>query len=373
MPRASKITSHLLIASLGLILCSKDALSAEFRYEGISAKRAVYAIEGEFVEGDAEKFEQFLQKIPPVGENFEVYLHSPGGMLIEGIKLGLLFRKHGLWTSVGQLMEDDIYPLPTLADSAICASACAIAYLGGKNRSLGKNDKLGFHRFFDSSNLEKTILTFEKREEISAQSQMLSAILANYIIQLGDIDPQLLLLNSMVPSNQMYWLTLQEASDLNITNGKEWSRVWLEPYKNGVIAAIRRKDAYSGYEIYNPSDLISQATFFCRGSQKILMLSASYMTPTDPFNKTVKFEIRDINQKIINIELIDTYSFREGSNGKVWFDINLNKSVVKQLLSAEQINVSFGMYGASGGSQSFEYDLKDMDRQMIQSAFRFCI
>lgn len=373
MPDSSKRISYSLIALMVSLLCSQEALSADFRYAGISAKRAVYAIEGEIVEGDAAKFEQLLQEIPPVGENYEVYLHSPGGRLTEGIKLGLLFRKYGLWTSVGQLVKDDNSRLPIPADSALCASACAIAFLGGKNRSLGENDKLGFHQFFDSSGLEKTILTYEKREEISALSQIMSALLANYIVQLGDIDPEILILNSIVPPNDMYWLTLQEASDLNIINGKEWSRVWLEPYKKGIVAAVRRKDSYSGYEIYNPYDLISQATFFCRGNEKILMLSASYMTPTDPFNKMVGFQFIDQNQNIKNIELTDTYSFREGSNGNVWFDISLNKAVVKQILSAARMKVHFGMYGASGGPQSFEYDLNDMDRQMVRSGFRFCI
>ena len=151
MPDSSKRISYPLIALMVSLLCSQEALSADFRYAGISAKRAVYAIEGEIVEGDAAKFEQLLQEIPPVGENYEVYLHSPGGRLTEGIKLGLLFRKYGLWTSVGQLVKDDNSRLPIPADSALCASACAIAFLGGKNRSLGKNDKLGFHQFFDST------------------------------------------------------------------------------------------------------------------------------------------------------------------------------------------------------------------------------
>lgn len=373
MPRISNKISSFFIALIVSLLCSQEAISANLRYEGISAKKAVYAIEGEIVEGDAARFEQLLQEIPPVLENYEVYLHSPGGLLTEGIKLGLLFRKYGLWTSVGRLVEDDNYRLPILADSALCASACAIAFLGGKNRSLGESYKLGFHRFFDASGLEETILTYEKREEISASSQYMSALLANYIVQLGDIDPKILILNSLVPPAEMYWLNLQEASDLNITNGKEWSRVWLEPYKKGIVAAIRRKDSYSGYEIYSPHDLISQATFFCRDNERVLMLSASAMSPTDPFNKMVGFKFIDQEQNIKSIELTDTYTFREGPNDKIWFDISLNNLIVNQILSAVRMKVYFGMYGASGGPQSFEYDLKAMDRQMIQSSFQFCI
>ena len=175
------------------------------------------------------------------------------------------------------------------------------------------------------------------------------------------------------PPAEMYWLNLQDASDLNITNGKEWSRVWLEPYKKGIVAAIRRKDSYSGYEIYSPHDLISQATFFCRGNEKVLMLSASAMSPTDPFNKMVGFKFIDQEQNIKSIELTDTYTFREGPNDKIWFDISLNNLIVNQILSAVRMKVYFGMYGASGGPQSFEYDLKAMDRQMIQSSFQFCI
>lgn len=60
-----------------------------------------------------------------------IILESNGGHVYEGRGLSKLITKHGLDTY--SYME--------------CSSACATAFIGGKNRYLGESGKIGFHRY----------------------------------------------------------------------------------------------------------------------------------------------------------------------------------------------------------------------------------
>lgn len=60
-----------------------------------------------------------------------VYMNSGGGLLADGFALGEIFREHYVTTIV--------------TNKQVCASSCAIAFLGGGNRSINGSGKLLFH------------------------------------------------------------------------------------------------------------------------------------------------------------------------------------------------------------------------------------
>jgi ATP-dependent protease ClpP protease subunit len=60
-----------------------------------------------------------------------VYMNSNGGRLEDGYTIGRVFRKYGVATKLTQ--------------DQICASACAVAFLGGNFRDLTHNAQLIFH------------------------------------------------------------------------------------------------------------------------------------------------------------------------------------------------------------------------------------
>ncbi|TWT10036.1 hypothetical protein [Reyranella sp. CPCC 100927] len=76
--------------------------------------------------GTAEEFKRLLQSAPNVTT---IHLQSPGGRLGEAVEIHDTIRARRLDTVV-----DDF-----------CFSACTIAYLGGKERQLREDAKLGFH------------------------------------------------------------------------------------------------------------------------------------------------------------------------------------------------------------------------------------
>lgn len=60
-----------------------------------------------------------------------VYMNSDGGSALDGIKIGKLFKRYGVSAKV-------------IGDQ-VCASSCAIAFLGAKFREITYNGKLLFH------------------------------------------------------------------------------------------------------------------------------------------------------------------------------------------------------------------------------------
>jgi hypothetical protein len=82
-------------------------------------------IDGKIEHGD---FETFKVKTSPLGKAV-VVLASPGGNLLAGIQIGEMIRLRG-WS--------------TYVPSA-CASACALAWLGGTQRFMTPIARIGFH------------------------------------------------------------------------------------------------------------------------------------------------------------------------------------------------------------------------------------
>jgi hypothetical protein len=103
----------------------------------IECKVAVFS--GEIVSGDFERFKDFVVKNSPVLES--VLLTSRGGSVREALAIGRLTRKYLLRTSSLLSISNDDWDNPEDVKRR-CASACALIWLGGVDRS----ETVGFHR-----------------------------------------------------------------------------------------------------------------------------------------------------------------------------------------------------------------------------------
>jgi len=87
-----------------------------------------YYIEGSIDFGISRDFRALLEQYP---EGTRVVLASQGGSIYEARGLKILIQGHELDTHV----DDE------------CSSACTLAFIGGKKRTLGATAKLGFHQY----------------------------------------------------------------------------------------------------------------------------------------------------------------------------------------------------------------------------------
>jgi hypothetical protein len=113
----------LLAALAGL---SAPARAAEFAVSRNGAV-PVILVAGEFAYGDGERFQRIAATLPRAIVAFD----SAGGNLLAGLRIGETMRAHGYSSLV--------------PEGSVCASACAIAWLGGAKRYLASGGRLGFH------------------------------------------------------------------------------------------------------------------------------------------------------------------------------------------------------------------------------------
>jgi hypothetical protein len=101
-------------------------------------KVALITVEGELAPGDERKF---IDVALPNSEAIVVF-RSDGGDLVAGIEIGKAIRMKGYATLV--------------PDEARCASACALAWLGGRVRFMSESALVGFHAAFLKSDRKVT-------------------------------------------------------------------------------------------------------------------------------------------------------------------------------------------------------------------------
>jgi hypothetical protein len=189
---------------------------------------------GEITPETPKAFDAFYRALQyPPGT---VRLHSPGGSLVGGIGLGETFRAHGLDTAVGSSDFKTIDETP-----GVCASACAYAFLGGVERSLAKDAKLGFHRFYvKDSSVASSVPLFTGTDLDAAQKT--TAALVLYAIKMG-IDARLITVASEAGPDQMRWIKNDEARDLRVTYQPLEYKPWrIEAFNGGAVAVSESND-----------------------------------------------------------------------------------------------------------------------------------
>jgi hypothetical protein len=142
------------------------------------------------VDGDMEPgdIEQFSSKVASLSQA-TVAFRSDGGSLLAGIRIGMLIRMKDFGTVV--------------PDGAQCASACAVAWLGGARRFIGAGSKVGFHA------------AYVLRGRGTAESGPGNAVLGAYLYQLGLSEDAIVYVTQAGPTS-MKWLNTEEAGQHGI-------------------------------------------------------------------------------------------------------------------------------------------------------------
>jgi hypothetical protein len=171
---------------------------------------AVFVLDGQIVGGETIALERELSVLPsqlPVA----VVLNSPGGSLVEGLKLGLMFYQANI-------------PTFTMGFGGLCASACSLAFLGGRDRVTGKpsrfkmvNSRLGFHQFNVRRTEEQKSKVYKKADIDAAErdTRLTIFVIISYLKEIGE-DMSKLHLILKAPSENMNFITDEEAVALGI-------------------------------------------------------------------------------------------------------------------------------------------------------------
>jgi hypothetical protein len=142
-------------------------------------------LSGEILDGDAQEFQISVDGLPA---GTIVRLQSPGGLTAEGIAIGRTIRE---------------MQFVTYAPYGPCASACGLIWLGGVERWVNSNAKVGFHQAHteDAGKLHT--------------SGVGNALVGAYMNELGYSDDAIVFATVMEPEG-MAWLTQNLAARVGL-------------------------------------------------------------------------------------------------------------------------------------------------------------
>ena len=170
------------------LLASTGVEAAQITVKPLDNGSTLVAIEGDLDLADIDTFRTRTESLP-VGRA-RVEFSSKGGSLLAGIRIGSLIRTKKFNTVV--------------PDGAQCASACALAWLGGTRRLIGEYASVGFHAAY----IVKT--------GALSESGPGNAILGAYLNQLGLSEKAILYITHAAPTS-MQWMSMEEAAEYGIT------------------------------------------------------------------------------------------------------------------------------------------------------------
>lgn len=337
---------------------SEDVGRIEVACHGNAAEACYFVIDGLITQDLVTMAVEALEA--GVSDTFKVLLNSDGGDLSAGIALGRAIRATGMETRVGIYRPMD-HPLP-----GSCLSACAYAFLGGTQRIVAPESRLGFHRFA----LEKGS-TFEGDAGLVV-GQLLSANVISYIVEMG-VDARLFTRAAETSFESMYFPDSEARVTFDVETPLGFDHFFLEPYGEGVVAAARRLGPT------HPYDRVDQITVYCRAGRAHVLLSMSGENPFVPDVEGASFEVRVSDSSTPGVDdwrgvdsrtaVARTWTSSSGGFIEIAFDPGkFRLSANTRILAA-----SFFQSRAAGGNHSASVILNAMDRQMLGAAFRLCI
>lgn len=140
-----------------------------------------------------------------------VVLNSPGGSLMGGLALGREIRSQGFDTHIGRVSL--ARGGSSTVDSGECASACAYAFLGGSQRSIGSESRYGLHQLSVASDEAVSL------EEAVRSTQGVLAEINRYVREMG-ASPEIVTLATETSADSIHWVSYSKITSLRISNAQ---------------------------------------------------------------------------------------------------------------------------------------------------------
>ncbi|MCC5956898.1 MAG: hypothetical protein JJU07_12405 [Natronohydrobacter sp.] len=344
-------SSFLVMGSFSFALAD-EPMSFTNDCAGNSAASCVIVARGVIQPDTATRFHAFLKD--EFSDGNIVLFDSQGGDLAAGMELGRVIREAQFETRVGRWEIDGVFG--EVVDDTECSSACAYAFLGGTIRQVPEGNRLGFHQFYLDASMVPVQVAGSALVQVMAETQRLSGDIVFYLIEMG-VDARLFSLGSQTEQAGMIYPEPQKMLDFDLITPDGFGAFFLEPFRNGILAASRRTGPTRLY------DEMTQLTALCRGGVGSLLVSANgWMEDVGP----ATVYLSDGSFFSIGRDRITT-------RGESAVEVTLAAAESAAFAKADGVEISVGRSQASGGEIKGGINLSAMDRNMIAAAFRHCI
>jgi len=190
------------IGALWTVAVSAKEMDFRIAEDGSTVPQSWIVADGEITRDTPDHFRKFVQKEGIDSAKIEVYLNSPGGNLIGGLKLGETIREFGFNTRVAR-------SVPNIGQFEMdapgeCYSACAFTFLGGKSR-IAPDRSVGVHQHYTDEALSDPDAKRYTASDLSFE-QIIAGVLADYVVRMG-VDARFLTLASLTRPKDIYRFT----------------------------------------------------------------------------------------------------------------------------------------------------------------------
>jgi hypothetical protein len=151
---------------------------------------------------DPGSFERVQAEIEARGEYIkQVDLNSPGGSVIDAVKIGALMVVGEYTTSV--------------APGALCASSCPLIFAGGKQRLASLQSAIGVHQIYAMATAGDLPAGLSGVGNAMSEAQQTTAIITRYLNTTA-VDPAMWLHALETPPTQLYYLSRDELTEYRL-------------------------------------------------------------------------------------------------------------------------------------------------------------
>ncbi len=286
-----------------------------------------------------EKLERYIKKYDSIDR---IVFNSGGGNLLAGLEMGRILRKYNVSVGIGNTVENTSITTTWGRDSqekGSCLSACAYAFLGGTERVIDSEDKLGFHQFYDSKAMNNL-----SDKQFDGHDMVIDQKITGHIVQYLDemeIDIRLYSLIATTHPKDMYILSKDELNTYGINTENRPTTNWtLIAYDKGLVAEIKtqehkirtarlyatRKNQYY-FTVFLPIDYFNNRTY-------PLYSSINKTFSTSRYEK-LALVVRDEEYRVLNFT---SYLSKNGKKISLVFEIN--SKAANALALADDIHLS---------------------------------
>lgn len=178
-------------AAAATILSATSAQAATFSISPASDRNVIVILRGEIGEGDADQLKRTIRRADNNGNTVVILrLNSPGGSVMEGVKLADVVRDEKIATSV--------------IGAAKCASACFLVFAAGSEKFVSYTASVGVHGASDENGQE------------TAQSSAATISMARIAQELG-VPPSIIGKMVVTPPDEIVWLTPDDLRSMGTT------------------------------------------------------------------------------------------------------------------------------------------------------------
>ena len=311
---------------LSTVVCAKDmtfTLEEKDLRPTFDLFQWIFA-DGEITTGTVERFRNFVRSHPQLIDGATVFLNSPGGSLLEGIRLGEAINDKHFQTDVAVASSGSLSKKP-----GVCASACVFSYIGGQYRYLTKGSLIGIHRFRFAQDFGGT--------QTAAISQLMSGKIVSFLKR-QRVDPAFFTSMTETSSSSIEFLTAAQLSNLNVVTNGIYSESW-EFELIGQRSYLRADQVTSRGE--------NKLLFFCQadnGQPKLSILAMSELPDREEISRDARFIILFIDGKEIKFPLGESKLTRDGGKYLSW-PITPPLGLIPQIIAANSIGAGLSMGG----------------------------